>query len=223
MHVLIVSPVPAVRAGLRALLNSVLSSLPALSDDLKRIEISDATSIAQLLDWVVDADVLIWAGGDLPVADLRQVSNRHTGKLAVLVLVDEASRFQELPHLALRAWGVLPIDCSPEELGAAVYALSEGLLAGEPGILAQILSQREQPDIALVFEEDGASNPALTERELDVLQLLAQGLANKQIAARLGISDHTVKFHVSSIYAKLNVANRAEAVRTAIQYGMILL
>jgi NarL family two-component system response regulator YdfI len=63
----------------------------------------------------------------------------------------------------------------------------------------------------------------LTDREMEVLQLLAQGLANKQIAAKLSISEHTVKFHVSSIYTKLGVGNRTEAVRMGVRRGLILL
>jgi len=55
------------------------------------------------------------------------------------------------------------------------------------------------------------------------LQLLAHGLANKQIAIRLGISEHTVKFHISSIYAKLGVTNRTEAVRVGVQRGLVFL
>jgi DNA-binding NarL/FixJ family response regulator len=74
--------------------------------------------------------------------------------------------------------------------------------------------------------ETGKDDPEvepLTEREIQVLQLLARGLANKQIAVSLEISEHTVKFHVSSIYAKLGVTNRTEAVRSGIQHGLIVL
>ncbi len=60
----------------------------------------------------------------------------------------------------------------------------------------------------------------LTARELQVLQLLARGLANKQIALQLGISEHTVKFHVSSIYARLGVSSRTEAVRLGVTAGI---
>jgi DNA-binding NarL/FixJ family response regulator len=63
----------------------------------------------------------------------------------------------------------------------------------------------------------------LTARETEVLQLLAQGLANKQIAVALGISEHTVKFHISSIYGKLEVTNRTEAVRAGARRGLVLL
>jgi DNA-binding NarL/FixJ family response regulator len=63
----------------------------------------------------------------------------------------------------------------------------------------------------------------LTARELQVLQLLARGLANKQIALQMGISEHTVKFHVSSIYARLGVSSRTEAVRLGVQQGLVIL
>ncbi|HBY93115.1 MAG TPA: helix-turn-helix transcriptional regulator [Chloroflexi bacterium] len=72
----------------------------------------------------------------------------------------------------------------------------------------------------------GESEPLdepLTARETEVLQLLAQGLANKQIAAALQISEHTVKFHVSSIYAKLGVTNRTEAVGLGVRRGLVVL
>jgi DNA-binding CsgD family transcriptional regulator len=67
----------------------------------------------------------------------------------------------------------------------------------------------------------GIAEEALTPREVEVLELLAEGLPNKAIASRLGISDQTVKFHVSSICAKLPAANRTDAVRRAIRRGLI--
>jgi len=85
-----------------------------------------------------------------------------------------------------------------------------------------------QPDAFLVatggandVRDDLRRAEPLTARELDVLQLLAEGLPNKAIALRLGISDQTVKFHVASIYGKLSAANRTEAVRLAIRQGLI--
>jgi DNA-binding NarL/FixJ family response regulator len=105
---------------------------------------------------------------------------------------------------------VLPADASADELSAAVHALSQGLVVGTS---------------ALLFEsESGPLSPGpLTDRESEVLGLLSRGLANKQIAATLGISEHTVKFHVSSIYTKLNVTNRTEAVREGLRGGWIAL
>ena len=70
-------------------------------------------------------------------------------------------------------------------------------------------------------ESDTVGSEPLTARELDVLELLAQGLPNKSIAARLGISDQTVKFHVASICGKLGAANRTDAARRALRQGVI--
>lgn len=70
-------------------------------------------------------------------------------------------------------------------------------------------------------EEDGWIEDALTPREIEVLELLGEGLPNKAIADRLGISDQTVKFHVASILAKLGASNRTDAVRRALQRGLI--
>jgi DNA-binding NarL/FixJ family response regulator len=109
-------------------------------------------------------------------------------------------------------WGVLPTDASAEELNAAIHALSQGLIVGTA---------------TLLFESDSESEPLshgpLTDREAEVLGLVAKGMANKQIAVALGISEHTVKFHVSSIYSKLNVTNRTEAVREGLRGGWVAL
>jgi DNA-binding NarL/FixJ family response regulator len=78
------------------------------------------------------------------------------------------------------------------------------------------------PDRAPVLDGTKPVEP-LTRRELDVLDLLAEGLPNKVIADRLGISDQTVKFHVASIYAKLGAANRTDAVRRAVRRGLLTL
>jgi DNA-binding NarL/FixJ family response regulator len=74
-----------------------------------------------------------------------------------------------------------------------------------------------------VADADGSFQEALTPREVQVVELLAEGLPNKAIAARLGISDQTVKFHVSSICGKLGAANRTDAVRLAVRRGLVTL
>ena len=69
--------------------------------------------------------------------------------------------------------------------------------------------------------DDGASIESLTPREIEVLELVAEGLSNKAVAGRLGISDQTVKFHLTSITGKLGAANRTDAVRRAVRRGLI--
>lgn len=127
----------------------------------------------------------------------------------ILFLSDAPLNVQEMRRL-YRAWGILPTDTSADELTAAIHALSQGLIVGTPALLFD-------------SESEPLEQGPLTERELEVLGLLAKGLANKQIAAALSISEHTVKFHVSSIYTKLNVTNRTEAVRAGLRGGWVAL
>ena len=128
---------------------------------------------------------------------------------ATLFLSDDPINLRTVTRF-LRVWGVLPTDASGEELTAAVHALSQGLIVGTSTLLFEA-------------ESEPLSHGPLTDREAEVLGLLAKGLANKQIAVALGISEHTVKFHVSSIYTKLNVTNRTEAVREGLRGGWIAL
>jgi DNA-binding NarL/FixJ family response regulator len=135
------------------------------------------------------------------------------------MLTENHAAARELAPLNLRAWGVLTPDMSAEELLAALGALNEGLLVGAPALMPfdfarPLFIENAAPDL---------SGDALTERETEVLQLLSQGLANKQIASVLGISEHTVKFHVSAIYTKLGATNRAEAVRLGVRSGLVTL
>jgi DNA-binding NarL/FixJ family response regulator len=125
----------------------------------------------------------------------------------------------DLHSLHGRAWGLLPLDSSVEELAAAVHAISQGMVVGAPALIEPLLESRPPAlgDEAVLLVEP------LTDREIEVLQLLAQGLANKQIAAVLGISEHTVKFHVSGIYTRLGAASRTEAVRLGVRQGLIVL
>lgn len=221
MHITIISPIPAVRAGLRALLAVSLIDSYLATDAHQSLVISDSESLAQALDILDEVDLLIWSGKALPIQELSQLTHHQAGRLAVLTLVDDPLLAQGLPDLALRSWGVLPLDCSGDELTAAVNALAEGLIVGEPAMLRQILKPQNQSQPMLVSGQEEDVVP-LTEREIEILQLIAQGLPNKQIASRLAISEHTVKFHISSIYVKLNVSNRTEAVRRGIQSGLIV-
>ena len=109
-----------------------------------------------------------------------------------------------------------PIEGDGEqELGAAVAAVAQGLT-----VLPKTLAERLLDEPAAAVEE--LSEP-LTSRESEVLGLVGHGLSNKMIARELHISEHTVKFHISSIYSKLGVSNRAEAVSQGARHGLISL
>ena len=98
-------------------------------------------------------------------------------------------------------------------------ALGEGLWAGSPALLGSLLERRP----AVLLEDGDPIVDPLTPREREVLQLAAEGLANKQIALSLGISEHTVKFHLSSLYTKLGVTSRTEAIRAGARRGWVVL
>jgi DNA-binding NarL/FixJ family response regulator len=108
------------------------------------------------------------------------------------------------------------LENSTPEVVAEFPSLAEARNAGvtADAILEALPNESESEDLG---------PERLTAREIEVLQLIADGLSNKSIAARLGISDQTVKFHVSSIYGKLGAINRTDAVRRAVRRGLLTL
>jgi DNA-binding NarL/FixJ family response regulator len=99
------------------------------------------------------------------------------------------------------------------------------VVAAPPALRARVRRALEAAGLEVVFADEDEEMPGeqMTPRERDVLELLGEGLSNRLIADRLGISEHTVKFHVASIYGKLHAATRAEAVRRAFRRGMLSL
>jgi DNA-binding NarL/FixJ family response regulator len=159
---------------------------------------------------------------DLAEADTQfpsvSVAMQQAGA-AVVVLVDDPGGNWKRQVLRAGVLGILPRDSSPPEIHSAIHAASSGLLLLEPELIREFLGTNSQratdTDFELVEE--------LTDREIEVLRMLAEGFSNKEIASRLGISDHTVKFHISSILAKLGASSRTEAVTIGVRKGLILL
>lgn len=197
IRVLLIAPIPALRLGLRALLADSDVEIVGEADRLDSPDLSEA-----------EADVIVHASASAARLDLGPDS---ASGAAVLALTEDRPTVQALAKMGV-VWGALPLEASREELLAALHALSEGLVVSAP----QFVNTQPMP-------REGDDHPALSEREIEVLGLLAQGKANKQIAAMLSISEHTVKFHVSSIFTKLNVTNRAEAVRQGVRGGWVAL
>jgi DNA-binding NarL/FixJ family response regulator len=216
LRLAIVAPTHALRAGLR----SILTGQDSPASPAARMEvIFEAGSLLEFREYAPQTDVLILDVELTAGASLQQLASLEEGQMGLLLLSDSPQAARALMDLPLRGWGILPLDASADELLAAVQAVGEGLVAGASALLKPLL-RREF--VAAVSESNDAGD-ALTERESQVLQLLALGLANKQIAQQLSISEHTVKFHVSSIYGKLGATNRTEAVRTGLQRGLISL
>lgn len=113
---------------------------------------------------------------------------------------------------------LLPRDATAEEILAAIGAVAAGLIILHPAMMDR---EGERPEPRRFAHPHPA--PQLTARELEILRMLADGLGNKEIAWRLKISEHTVKFHLSSIFTKLDVSSRAEAVSLGFRLGLILI
>jgi two-component system, NarL family, response regulator YdfI len=136
---------------------------------------------------------------------------------SVMILTeDPESLAVDVSGSGLRA--ILPRYATPEEIIAAIQAVATGLVALHPDVFDFLLSRIRSGRQA----ELDPSDQILTPREIEILRMIAEGLGNKEIASKLSISDHTVKFHISSIFAKLSASNRAEAVTLGIRHGLIM-
>ena len=144
-------------------------------------------------DSIANADVI-----------LREDLPESGSELPAVVLADIPVTRQALKN-GVRA--ILPRQAAPEQVIAALWSAFAGLIAVPAGF-AQLVTTPGEIE-------------TLTARELEVLEMLAEGLSNKQIAAGLGVSDHTAKFHVTSIMGKLHAGTRTEAVMRAIRSGLI--
>ncbi len=162
---------------------------------------------------LLEADVVVVSGDEALEETARAVAEE--GMQAILVLSEDERSLSMLREFAPGGWGVVSPDAMPEELSAAVFAVVRGLVVLPRGLTGGLLQ-----GTAAVAEE--LAEP-LTVREREVLELLGRGLSNKMIARDLKISEHTVKFHVSSAYAKLGASNRAEAVSLGARLGLISL
>ena len=168
----------------------------------------------------VHADViLVEASGEQFEAVMDSLTGSQLASEAAIVVLTDHREPRSLAD-ALRAGvrAVLPSDIPPEQLVAALEAAAAGLIVVHSSELDGIFPAAEGASRRLAELAE-----PLTPRESEVLQMLASGFANKEIAARLKISEHTVKFHVASILGKLGAASRTEAVSLGIRRGLVLL
>ena len=202
-----------IRAGILATGMTLRIGLREVLRSLPDVEVAAEADRPQGLP---PLDVLVVASADL-LADLEE------GPPPVLLLTNEPEEAQRLTDFPV--WGILPLEATPEEISAALHALAEGLWTGSPALARGLLVPRSAAMLGRAPMIDGAEEVVdpLTERERQVLQLAAEGLANKQIAAALLISENTVKFHLSSLYAKLGATSRTEAVRAGARRGWVVL
>ena len=160
------------------------------------------------------------AAADVLLASIAQLTEDWITTLSHYPLpVVVLAEVPEAPLLAAALRGniraVVSPEASAEEIVASVTAAAAGLVTLQPSML-ELLAQGARP------VSDALDDP-LTPRELEVLAMLAEGLSNKLLAYRLGISEHTVKFHVASILTKLQAGSRTDAVMQGIRRGLIMM
>jgi len=212
IRVLIVASSSISQSGLDNLLRTstslqvvgVLSAFPQLSENVEELQPD-----------VVIAEI---TGQDrtLPEEILKL---SEEAPVAIVLLVDDANTERDVDAFRNGIRAVLPRNMSPRGIIAAVVAAGVGLAVLLPEGLDNLLRESTASHRAV-------SPPlveALTPREIEVLGLMVEGWGNKEISTRLGISEHTVKFHVASIMGKLNASSRTEAVTSGIRHGLIML
>ena len=227
MRVLVVAMSAVTRAGLEA----ILAREPAIT-----VVGADATSATSLLEDFVEyePDVIVIELGDGALSHAYTIfrvlgaqadeDGKRMPAIVILTDDDDGTRLTDLIDAGVRA--VLPRNAPGAEIAAAVTAAAAGLLALAPdwarGFANAGRSAWNPEATAPAPSSRNGSSQTLSARELEVLRMLSEGLANKQIAARLGISEHTVKFHVGSVFTKLGASTRAEAVMIGARQGLIV-
>jgi NarL family two-component system response regulator YdfI len=195
--------------------------LTALLDDATDVEVvGTASSFEGAEDDWEELDVLLIRDSGESTDELFDSleDNGVARETPVLLLLEQATPNKTNRAIQLGIRGILSTEIAPAQLISAVTAVAKGLLVLQPGelALASASTKTRNGQAAELFEP-------LTPREKEVLQMLASGLGNKQIAAHLKISEHTAKFHVASILSKLGASSRTEAVSMGLRRGLILL
>jgi DNA-binding NarL/FixJ family response regulator len=209
IRVLVVAPYAAVRAGLQVMLaeaeECVVISQAGGSGDLEPL-LPDARPDVV----IVDED----AGAGPETLAIVAASGS-----ALVLLAENTANLEPVSRLPLRGWAYLGKEVGASALAAAVRAVHTGLIVLDPALA--VTPAGSAPPGGFPARTGGAE--ALTAREREVLQLMAEGLPNKTIAGRLGITLHTVKFHVAAILGKLGAGSRTEAVTLAARRGELIL
>jgi DNA-binding NarL/FixJ family response regulator len=212
MRVLVVADSAIVRAGIETMLREDGRFEPVRND----ISVGDLPRLRLLRSGSQPDVVLAEISEKRRLASLDPREKEDSAPVVLLVDVVTRHELQRILGAGVRA--VLRRDATPAEIFAAIEAAAAGLTAIGSDELDLLL-----PAGSGAVLEDEAALETLSAREAEVLALMARGLGNKNIADRLRISEHTVKFHVSSILSKLGAASRTEAVTKGLKEGLLVI
>jgi DNA-binding NarL/FixJ family response regulator len=206
---------------------AIYSKDPKLRSELARrlrdtttVVIAEASDDLQTLTQLMERNQINILLADSPRSDEQKDLQQHGASLIALVEADDHDA--ALEALQLGATSILPRSAEGREIAAAIDAAKHGL-AILPRTLIDLFLEIGSPGPDQPSKTMDAEHPKLTAREIEVLTAIADGMSNKAIARRLGISFHTVKFHVAALLTKLEADTRAEAVAKAAHLGLIML
>lgn len=214
---------PLIRVVIVAQSLIMQTGLEAMMSREPRIQIigrvADLTTLEQSLR-AQQPDVVVLEFALLKEPDFERLI-AFQDEVAIVLLVPPTSSYAVTTLLQAGIRAMLPMDITPDEMVLTIEAIAAGLVILHPDVLETLV--QELPEAGEPKALSDASGTPLTPREIEVLQLLATGLGNKAIARQLDISEHTVKFHISSIFSKLNAASRTEAVTLGMRQGLIFI
>ncbi len=197
-----------------------LENLLRTSTSLQVVRVlSDFAQLSESVEELQPDVVIVEATGQDGTLPEEILKLSEEAPVAIVLLVDNANSERDMNALRNGVRAVLPRNMSPVGIVAAVEAVGAGLAVLLPEGLDTLLREN-------TASHRTVSPPlveALTPREIEVLGMMVEGWGNKEISTRLGISEHTVKFHVASIMGKLNASSRTEAVTSGIRHGLIML
>jgi DNA-binding NarL/FixJ family response regulator len=196
-----------------------LEQLPRKDPAITLVGIADSPAALLALAERHDLDVVL--SGEVPAAELLADWQARHRRPAWIVFLAKADEQKSLEALGAGASAVLSRSADPTEIVAVIRALASGFIALQRPLFVALLDQSAAA--AEPSNRDADGTPRLTAREIEVLAALADGASNKEIARRLDISFHTVKFHVAAILDKLEAESRTEAVVKASQLGIVML
>ena len=235
IRVLVVASSVVMQAGLEALLANS-PDIDIVGSATRPNTLTQQTLTQQTLIQQVERsqpDVVLWEWDDaeeaLPAlltsdasgvlsSEVQDADDMNGGAMPPIVLVVDdwqPSAIATILNAGVR--GILPSDATATEIVGAIVAAANSLTVIHPDLTQALLSSLPPPRIL------PAPSETLTNREIEVLSMLAEGLGNKAIARRLNLSEHTVKFHIGSIFSKLHASSRTEAVILGARQGLIML